>query len=103
MRIFNRRELLTINAAVCLDKYDYDYNFCEYQQRVGTNEICRTRHINSLIEMIANNSGDYLEIIKQLNDDVEFITFVMKTEKEPADTNQLSDACAILNILSELS
>ena len=53
--------------------------------------------------MIANNSGDYLEIIKQLNDDVEFITFAMKTEKEPADTNQLSDACAILNILSELS
>ena len=30
MRVFNRRELLTINAAVMLDKYAFEYDYYDY-------------------------------------------------------------------------
>ena len=38
-----------------------------------------------------------------LNEDVEFITFVMKSEGESSEINQLNDAVSILSVLSQLS
>ena len=103
MRVFNRRELLTINAAVMLDKYAFEYDYYDYVDRIGHNEICRTRHINDLINQIEDNGKAVLSIVKQLNEDVEFITFVMKSEGESSDINQLNDAVSILSVLSQLS
>ena len=86
-----------------LDKYAYDYDYYEYVDKIGHNEICRTRHVNDLINQIADNGQEFLSIVRQLNEDVEFITFVMRQEGESSDTTQLSDACAILTILNELA
>lgn len=103
MRKLNRLELLVIKAALLLDDYSYNYNHYEYADKVGTEEFFRVRHVNDLIDMIANDYDQLQTIIKQIAEDIEFIAFDINDPDTFCELSQLCAAYEILDILNELS
>lgn len=103
MKTYTRLELLIINAAIKLDEYAYEYYYNDYNSNIGIEEIYRVRHINTLIKAIADNGNDFIDIIRQLNDDIDFITFDMKETGNTKHVNQLNDAYDILLILNQIA
>ena len=103
MKIYTRLELLIIDAAIALDKYTYEYFYNDYINNIGLEEVYRVRHVNDLIKAIADNGNDFIDIIRQLNDDIDFITFDMKETGNTKHVNQLNDAYDILLILNQVA
>ncbi len=103
MKTYTRLELLIIDAAIALDKYTYEYFYNDYINNIGTEEVYRIRHVNDLIKAIADNGNDFIDIIRQLNDDIDFITFDMKETGNTKHVNQLNDAYDILLILNQVA
>ena len=103
MRKLNRLELLVIKAALLLDDYAYNYNHSEYINKVGNEEFFRVRHVNDLIDMIANDYSELQTITKQIVDDIEFIAFDINDPDTFSELSQLCAAYEILDILNELN
>lgn len=103
MKKLNRLELLIIRASIQLDEYVYTYNHYEYENQIGIEEFFRIRHVNDLIATISDNGSDFLKIIKQLSDDIDYITSNMKETGETSCLDQLNDAYELLQLLNEIA
>lgn len=103
MKKLNRLELLVIKAAILLDEYAYSYNYHEYCDKVGSEEFFRIRHVNDLIDMIANDYSQLQTITKQIIEDIEYIAFDINDPETFSELNQLCAAYEILDVLNELA
>lgn len=94
---------MIIYAAVRLDNYYYSYDYSEYMNNVGTEEIHRIRNINKLIRDIADNSTGFCKLIKSLHDDMDYLSVEMQDYPDQQTFSQLKEINDILCVLSSIN
>lgn len=103
MRKYTHLELSIIKAALLINEYESTYNPRDYEEKVGKYEVCKCRHINELIEQIADNSSDFVNIVKSFSDDISYINYEIKEENCTAHLDQMNDAYEIMQLLSTIN